>query len=303
MFISETVDQLDLGEIESACRAEGKGALAYHPRRMLKLLVYAYATGTLSSRGMAQPLIESVPYRLLAAGGFPGHRTICRLRERHLSAFPGLFLQGVGIAQESGLVSMGTVAIDGTKMRANASKHKARSDERMPSEEKRLKQEIRRLTQLAEETDRDAQMIVAADVEQRASDSVCLMPMVEPCERNTEVVPGWVLADAGYRSEQGLRLLEEKGIRAYVALGREGRKPRRPDVMPATQRMQQALKQRPGRRRDKQRKHIAEPVFGGVRQALGFQQSSLRSLSKVRAEWSLVTRCLNRRRGSERLAW
>lgn len=153
-FVSETVDQLDLRELESAYREEGKGALAYHPGMMLKVLLYAYSTGVFSSRKIARALEESVPFRYLAAGTFPNHRTICRFRERHLAAFEELFVQVVQIAGESGLVKMGTLAIDGTKVKANASKHKAMSYERMLAEEKRLRREIRDLTERSKREDR-----------------------------------------------------------------------------------------------------------------------------------------------------
>ena len=84
LFISETVDQLDLRKLESAYRSGGKGALAYHPRMMLKVLIYAYATGTFSSRGIERQIGDSIAFRYLAAGSFPNHRTICRFRERQI---------------------------------------------------------------------------------------------------------------------------------------------------------------------------------------------------------------------------
>jgi hypothetical protein len=98
---------------------------------MLKVLMYAYSTGTFSSRKIAQQIEESVPYRYLAAGAFPNHRTVCRFREQHLESFESLFVQVVHIAQEAGLVKMGVLAIDGSKVKANASKHKAMSYGRM----------------------------------------------------------------------------------------------------------------------------------------------------------------------------
>lgn len=152
-FISDTVDQFDLSEIVSSYRAEGKGNVAYHPALMCKLLLYGYATGVFSSRKIAQACETDIAFRLLAAEDAPSHRTLARFRKSHLPAFEALFIQVVGIAQSAGLVTLGTLAIDGSKVRANASKHKAMSYERMKKEEKRLKKEIRALTARAEGVD------------------------------------------------------------------------------------------------------------------------------------------------------
>lgn len=120
---------------------------------MLKLLVYAYCTGVFASRRVAVQIEENVAFRYLAAGHSPSHRTICRFRQDHLSAFKDLFVQVVQIAGASGLTKMGTLAIDGTKMKANASKHAAMSYDRMQKEEKRLEQEIAVLTKAAQKAD------------------------------------------------------------------------------------------------------------------------------------------------------
>ena len=129
-FISETVDQLDLSEILDGDRDGGQGNLAYHPAIMLKILIDAYAAGVFSSRRIARQIEENIAFRVLAAGNAPDHRTICRFREQHLAAFERLFVQVVQIARDTGLVRMGTLAIDGSKIRANASKRKAMSYER-----------------------------------------------------------------------------------------------------------------------------------------------------------------------------
>jgi len=152
-FISDTVDELDLSELDAAHRSSGKGNLAYHPALLLKLLIYGYATGVFSSRKIAQACETDIAFRLLAAGDAPGHRTIARFRKAHHAAFEALFVQVVEIAQASGLVSLGTLAIDGSKVRANASKRKAMSYERMQQEEQRLRREIAALTQRAADVD------------------------------------------------------------------------------------------------------------------------------------------------------
>jgi len=152
-FISDTVDQFDLSSFRQHYRLDGRGELAYHPTMMLKVLLYAYSAGVFSSRKIAQRLEEDVAFRFLSGGQFPNHRTICRFRERHLGDFEDLFVQVVQIAGEAGLVKMGKLAIDGSKVKANASKHKAMSYKRMKEEEKRLRSEIRALTEMAQGRD------------------------------------------------------------------------------------------------------------------------------------------------------
>lgn len=135
--------------------SDPRGNQPFHPAMMLKNLIYAYATGTFSSRRIAQKIEQDVAYRVLAAGNFPQHRTICDFRQEHLQKFVELFKQVVLIAKNSGLIQLGRVAIDGTKVKANASRHKAMSYDRMKQEEKKLETEIAELlTEQAERTDR-----------------------------------------------------------------------------------------------------------------------------------------------------
>jgi transposase len=134
-------------------RVSGRGEQAYPPRVMLSLLIYSYCTGTFASRKIAAQIEDSVAVRVIAAGLLPSHRTICRFREDNLDEFQRLFVQVVQFAKEAGLVKMGTIAIDGSKLKANASKHKAMSYDRMLMEEKKLRSEIRKLTQAAREQD------------------------------------------------------------------------------------------------------------------------------------------------------
>jgi len=154
-FVSDSVDQLDLAAWYARYeeREDGRGQLAYEPRLMLKLLIYAYAVGIFSSRRIARALEDLVPLRYLAAGNRPSHRTIARFREAHSTEFQALFVQVVRIAQAAGLVTLGTLAIDGTKVKANASKHKAMSYGRMKEAEARLAQEIAALTERARALD------------------------------------------------------------------------------------------------------------------------------------------------------
>jgi transposase len=163
-FISEVVDEMDLsGLYERHEESDPRGNQPFHPAMMLKILIYAYATGTFSSRRIAQKIEEDVAYRVLAAGNFPQHRTICDFRREHLQRFIELFKQVVQIAKNSGLVKLGRVAIDGTKIKANASKHKAMSYDRMRQEEKRLENEIAELIKQAERTDRQEDQKYGSD--------------------------------------------------------------------------------------------------------------------------------------------
>jgi transposase len=126
-FISDTVDNLDLCAFHARYGAGGSRNQPFHPAMMVKVLVYAYASGVFSSRKIAKKLHEDVAFRVLGADNFPAHRTIRDFRALHLKEFTELFVQVVRLAREMGLVKLGTIAVDGTKIKANASRHKAMS--------------------------------------------------------------------------------------------------------------------------------------------------------------------------------
>lgn len=153
-FVSEVVDELDLSAIESRY-SEERGYPPYHPRMMTKVLLYGYCTGTYSSRRLAEKLVDSVAFRFLAAGNRPDFRTLSDFRKEHGRALSGLFEQVLVLCQKAGLVKLGRVAIDGTKLKANASKHKAMSYGRMVHAETKLKREVEELLARAEAADRD----------------------------------------------------------------------------------------------------------------------------------------------------
>ena len=397
-FVADSVDALDLQALYARYerREDGRGQLAYEPRLLLKVLIYAYAVGLFSSRKIAKAVEELVPLRYLAAGHLPSHRTLARFRQEHSEQFQGLFVQVVRIAHAAGLVAMGTVAIDGSKVKANASKHKAMSYGRMKAEDDRLRREIERITQRAQEIDaaedaefgpdvrgdelpaelqrretrrakiREAmarleaeaaaqdeasergqarpgglkrpigeppeskqmnftdpesrlmktasggfaqgynaqlaidaerQIIVAADVTANAADSGQLVPLEQQAETNTGVRATAVLADAGYKSEANFALLEERGVDAYVSLGKgEEVRATAEKSGPCTQRMGAKLRTEDGRQRFKRRKAIVEPVYGWIKHVLGFRAVSMRGLTKAKGEWSLVCLVINLRR-------
>lgn len=144
-FISDTVDSLDLRAFYERYEGDGRRKQPFDPRMMIKVILYGYATGCRSSRKLAKKLEEDVAFRVLGAGNFPAHRTICDFRHDHLEELGALFVQVVQLAGEAGLVKLGTVAVDGTKVKANASRHKSMSYKEMKKQEKRLRREIGKL--------------------------------------------------------------------------------------------------------------------------------------------------------------
>ncbi len=406
-FVFDIVDQLDLSAFYEPYKGDGRRKQPYEPRMMLKLIIYSYLTGTFSSRKIARRIDEDVAVRYLAAGNFPSHRTICDFRLEHVDAFTSLLVQIIRTAQETGLVTLGRIAIDGSKVRANASKHKAMSYDRMKKEQAKLEKEIadilataaeedaredaeygvdRRGDELPEElrrretriqkikearerleqrqreqdtkagrsegdddparkkgkpfkrkfgvpddkaqenfTDSESrimksqegfqqcynaqiavdaynQLIVGFEITQSAADSGSLLPLVEVVEQNCETTPDQVVADAGYRSETSFIELEQKKIDAYVSLGREGKEAAAETTLPATLRMKQKLDSPPGKAVYRRRKAIVEPVFGWVKNVLGFRRFSLRGMRKVAGEWALVCLVINLKRMSALVA-
>jgi len=152
-FIADTVAAVNLEALYAPYEGDGRRNQPFDPQMLVTVLLYAYATGTFSSRRIARKLEEDVAYRVLAAGNFPAHRTIAEFRQQHLAAFEALFVQVVKIAREAGVVQLGTLAVDGSKVKANASKHKAMSYGRMRDEETRLREQIAALTAQAEASD------------------------------------------------------------------------------------------------------------------------------------------------------
>ncbi len=410
-FLSDAIDALDLSAFEARYGEEGPGNQAFDPRMMLKVLVYAYATGTFSSRKIAAKLHEDVAYRVLGADNFPAHRTISDFRQRHLPEFRDLFVQVVQTAQEVGLVKLGTVAVDGSKLKANASKHKAMSYRRMKEEETRLRKEIRALLAQAKKTDgredkrygkdrrgdelpaelvrredrlrtiraarqrlaarqREAdrekgrepgdqdrtgkpgkpfkrafgepeasdqenftdpdsrimkrgssgyaqsynvqiavdeaeQILVAAGVTQSASDVHQLEPLLEQIQETTGQYPDKTLADAGYRSESNLQMLEEKGIEGFVAMGRKPNGESKPPdpKNEATCRMAKKMKTDRAKKHYRKRKYLGEPPFAWIKSVMGFDRFSLRGAENVTSEWDLACLAANLKRMRGKLVW
>lgn len=152
-FILDTVATLDLSKIMDHYERELRGCPPHHPRMMVALLLYAYCVGVPSSRKIERRTHEDVAFRVIAGNTHPDHTRISEFRRIHLSTLAGLFVQVLRLCQKMGMVKLGHVSLDGTKVKANASKHKAMSYDRMKKEEKRLEAEVASLLKAAEATD------------------------------------------------------------------------------------------------------------------------------------------------------
>jgi transposase len=152
-FVSDLVDELDLSAILTVYEDEERGFPPYHPVMLTKVLVYAYCVGIFSSRRIQRRLVEDVGFRVLAAGNEPDFRTIADFRKTHLTALSGFFEQVLRVASTMGVPRLGRVALDGSKVKANASKHKAMSYQRMGEKQRQLRAEVQQLLAAADATD------------------------------------------------------------------------------------------------------------------------------------------------------
>jgi len=152
-FVRAILDEIDLSPIFSVYEDEERGQPPYHPKVMTGILLYGYCHGVFSSRKLEKHCQEDVAFRVLAANNQPDHRTINDFRKLHLPTLEHLFVEVLQLCQKTGLVKFGHISLDGTKIKANASKHKAMSYGRMKKDAKRLRKEISQLLHQAEETD------------------------------------------------------------------------------------------------------------------------------------------------------
>ena len=381
------VEQLDLSSI-LVTYEEDRGFPPFHPAMMVALLLYAYTQGVFSSRRIAKACIERMDFAAVTGFQKPDFRTICVFRRRHLTALAGLFQQVLVLCRRAGLVTLGHVALDGTKVKANASKHKAMSYDRMEKAEREFAAVVKgwldqaEITDLGEDSrfrnrqgdelpdwvankvermkkireakaaleqeaadkakekkndddedppeppkvdpkaqrnftdpesrimptkngfeqcfnaqaavDAEAQVIVACDVVATNADCPQLLPMVDRIKANLGRKPSVCSADAGYCSEANLEGMATRKIKAYIATGRQKHgtkaathtKNGKPGSLVA--RMRERLKRGGWRSPYRLRKQVVEPVFGQIKQAMGFRQFLLRGLARVKAEWSLV---------------
>ena len=402
-FLLDTVASFDLAPFFAYYERETRGQPPFHPRMMVSLLLYCYATGTRSSRKIMRRSQVDVACRVIVGDDIPDFRTISDFRKTHLDRLEALFVEVLKLCALAGLAKVGTIALDGTKIKANASRHKAMSYDRMPEEEARLKQEIatilaeaasadatedathgrdrrgdelprelarrqsrlakiqeakalleeRARTEAAEEAARrqeegkpppavppaeavpapkdqinftdpesrimkvsnkgwdqcgnaqavanEHQIILAADVTHQTNDKRQAVPMVDQARANLAAAGvkqaiGAAVMDSGFYSEANTEALESRGIDPYVATERlkhheeipQAARGRIPTDLSAKQRMARKLRTKKGRAVYARRKGMIEPIFGQLKQVLGFRQFSLRGLAQMQGEWRLL---------------
>jgi len=394
-------DELDLGPI-FAKYEELRGCPPYHPTMMTALLLYALCRGVYSSRKMEQACEERVDFMAVTGMGKPDHSTICKFRSEHREELSQLFVQVLALCRDAGIAKLGHVALDGTKIKANASKHAAmsygrmkkvepelaavveewlersrRTDESEDAEhgqdrrgdempphalakikklakiraakagiEEKAREEAERLAQerasrqaetgraphgrapkaLSGEpedksqanftdpesrimktangymqaytgqaaVDAESQVIVACTLNNEQSDQEQLEPLLERIEENLGQLPCEVSADAGYCSESNLEALEARGIRGYVATGRQKHGTTSVTCIgakrggPRTNAMRTRLRRGGFRSRYRLRKQSVEPVFGQIKECRSFRQLLHRGLEKATAEWTML---------------
>src|SRR6201998_697130 len=200
LIVALVREELDLCAISRSYRS-GLGQPPFDPRLMTALLLHGYASGIYSSRRIAKAAVERADFMMIVAGDPPDFRTVAEFRKRHLKALAGLFVQVLKLAEKAGLVKLGHVALDGTKIKANASKHKAMSYDRMQRREVELVAEVDRWLNAAEAAD--------AEEDKRYGD-----------QRGDEM-PDWV-ADKQKRLEKIREAKAALGARAKAASGVEG---------------------------------------------------------------------------------
>jgi transposase len=168
-FVVEAVEQMDLRAIEESYA--GRGERAYRPKMLVALLIYGYATGVFSSRKIERACLEIIPFRYIAANTSPDHDTIADFRKRVLPDLPSIFLQVLLIAKELGLLSVGQISLDGSKIKANASKHHAYSYKHAGKVKAKLRREVARLMKLAEKADNEPvpDLDIPAEIARRES--------------------------------------------------------------------------------------------------------------------------------------
>ena len=203
-FVSDVVDNLDLSAMDAVYGSEKRGQPPYDPLMMTKVLVYGYCVRVFSSRRIERRLVEDIAFRVLAADNQPNFRTISDFRKIHLKTLEGLFEQVLKIALEAGAMKVGRVALDGTKVKASASKHKAMSYDRMLEKEKQLKVEVKRLLEQAEAADAEEDALYGKD---RTGDEL----PAELERRETRLK----------KIKEAKRALEERARQKAVAEGKE----------------------------------------------------------------------------------
>ena len=414
-YIVDTVEQLDLSKINDQYTSGGKEA--YNPQVMLSLLFYGYSTGVFSSRKIERATYDSVAFRYISANTHPDHDTIATFRKRFLKELSELFVQILSIAQEMGVLKVGKISLDGTKVKANASKHKALSYAHANKLQKQLEDEVQTLLKKAQSADNkedcdgmnipdeiarrkdrlevikaaklkieqranerhkqelqeyeekikkreakekltgkktsgkkpqppkskepnpkdqvnltdeesrimpvsgggymqaynaqasvehDSRLIVHQHVTQNVNDKKEIDPTLKWFKENPSLMPNSMLADAGYFSDENVRLCEDEEITSYISFGKEQHNQPLEDrfqevqVLPedATniEKMKHRLQTKEGKEIYALRKSMVEPVFGIIKHVMGFRQFMLRGFEKSKGEWNLMCIAYNLKR-------
>jgi transposase len=228
-FIAEVIKELDLSSIYASYeRSDGRGVAAYHPALMVRLLLYGYCIGVTSSRKIEQATYDNVAFRYLSADQHPDHDTLAAFRQQHLQTLADLFVQALRLCQKAGLVKLGNVSIDGTKMKANASAWRSMNYQKLSEREQHWRAEVARLLSQAQQMDREE--------DQRAGSA-------QPGDRLPDE-----LANAQKRLQQAKAELEREAQAQLKAIsaGLPPRKPGRPKK--AEQTCQQPANRNSGRR-------------------------------------------------------
>jgi transposase/IS5 family transposase len=225
-FVIDIVEQLHLSELESCYGGGGKPP--YHPALLLALLFYGYATGVFSSRKLEQATYDSVAFRFITADTHPDHDTIATFRKRFLTELEGLFVQLLVMAKVMGLFSLGTVSLDGTKIKANASKHKAMSWGYANKLEEQLRREVQELLRRAEQADAEdePEIDIPDELARREDRLAAIAKAKEEIERRAK--ERFEAEQAEY--EEKLRRRKEKQAKSGKKAG--GRAPRPPQAGP-----------------------------------------------------------------------
>ncbi len=402
-FLLDVTAQVDISPIVDDYASDYGGQPPYHPRMMLVLLLYAYSVGVFSSRKIMQRCATDAAFRVIVGEDIPDFRRIAEFRARHLNHLKALFLEVLVLCRAAGLLKVGRLSLDGTKVKANASRNKAMSYDRMGPEIERLQQEIDALLARAGDTDdvdddqfgdlagddipdelkrresrltkiieakkaleeaarqkaqdhvdkmeaegrnhrtnpeeavpdpkaqrnftdpeskimktsnkgfdqcgnaqavaNEQQVIIAADVTDQANDVRQTVPMTDQTIDNlddagvTENI-GAFTADTGYFSEDNMNALDsnERIDDVFIATGRQKHNEKIPDSpkgrppkdLTAKQKMARRNRTKKGRAEYARRKVIIEPVFGQIKQAMGFRNFLMRGLEKMKGEWQLV---------------
>jgi len=276
LYVSDVVESLDLSAITKVYdEGDLRGRPPYHPALMVKLLIYGYCVGKMSSRKLEQATYDDVAFRVLSCNQQPDHDSIAGFRKRHLQELARLFVQVLQLCERAGLVKLGHVAIDDP-------------DSRMMKD--LVTQSFQQGYNAHIGVDAQAQIIVGAKVVQAGNDQQQLVPVLQEVAQNLGKMPEAASADGGYFSTAALTHEALGKVNLHVPPNE--REPDLGETLPASasvqQRMWQKLKSPDGRLIYNRRQAIVEPVFAYIKHVRGFRQFLLRGLAQVEAEWLLV---------------